>query len=86
MTSQPEDSKYEHEGRVVEHADIVVGLPGESPSARTIEHTGDIVTKEYLGDSISDGYRLKSALFSKAFTEIGMGRYQWELFVVTEIG
>ncbi|KAG9239300.1 hypothetical protein BJ875DRAFT_531822 [Amylocarpus encephaloides] len=42
--------------------------------------------REFYGSSISDSYRLKSELVSKSFKEIEMGRYQWELFVVTGFG
>ena len=42
--------------------------------------------REFYGSSISDSYRLKSELVSKSLEEIGMGRYQWELFVVTGFG
>ncbi|RFU26387.1 hypothetical protein B7463_g9954, partial [Scytalidium lignicola] len=46
----------------------------------------DKENREFYGSSITDSYRLKSELVSKCFEEIGMGRYQWELFVVTGFG
>lgn len=51
-----------------------------------IEPLEDSVNREFYGASISDSYRMKSEIVSKAMTEIGMGRYQWCLFVVTGFG
>ena len=51
-----------------------------------IEPLEDFVNREFYGSSISDSYRMKSEIVSKAMTEIGMGRYQWCLFVVTGFG
>ncbi|KAI5848754.1 major facilitator superfamily domain-containing protein [Morchella snyderi] len=36
--------------------------------------------------TVSDAYRLKSDLVSKAFSDMGMGRYQWQLLLVTGFG
>lgn len=46
----------------------------------------DVERKEYLGDSVTEAYRLKSELFSKSYAQLGMGRYQWEMFVVAGMG
>lgn len=46
-----------------------------------------IATPERDRDStVSDTYRLKSELVSKAFSEMGIGRYQWQLLLVTGFG
>ncbi|KAL1297510.1 hypothetical protein AAFC00_005028 [Neodothiora populina] len=42
--------------------------------------------KVFYGSSISESYRIKSELVGNAMNEIGMGRYQWELFVVSGFG
>ena len=52
----------------------------------TIEPLGEQINREFYGASISDSYRLKSEIVSKCMDEIGMGRYQWCLFVVTGFG
>ncbi|TVY43432.1 putative MFS-type transporter [Lachnellula occidentalis] len=46
----------------------------------------DKENREFYGNSITDSYRLKSELVGQCLQEIGMGRYQWELFVVTGFG
>ena len=43
----------------------------------------DARNREFYGGSVTDAYRLKSEIVNKCMEEIGMGRYQWELFVVT---
>jgi hypothetical protein len=52
----------------------------------TIEKAEDIANREFYGNSISDSYRLKSELVSQCMEEIGMGRYQWILFIVAGFG
>jgi hypothetical protein len=52
----------------------------------TIEPFEDHTNREFYGASISDSYRMKSEIVSKCMDEIGMGRYQWCLFVVTGFG
>lgn len=61
-------------------------LRPEKPGSGNLEQDEDIERKEYLGDCVTEAYRLKSDLFSKSYTEIGMGRYQWEMFVVAGMG
>ena len=51
-----------------------------------VEPLEDSFNREFYGSSISDSYRMKSEIVSKAMSEIGMGRYQWYLFVVTGFG
>lgn len=57
--------------------------PIESIKAGLTESYEDKTNKEFYGGSITDSYRLKSELVGKAMEEIGMGRYQWELFICT---
>ena len=52
----------------------------------TIEPLEDQTNREFYGASISDSYRMKSEIVSKCMDDIGMGRYQWYLFVVTGFG
>ncbi|PVH82380.1 MFS general substrate transporter [Cadophora sp. DSE1049] len=52
----------------------------------SVEKIDDAANREFYGGSVSDSYRLKSGLVSKCLEEIGMGRYQWELFIVTGFG
>lgn len=79
MTGHEEINKPEHYGGDAETGSAI------SPAAGSLENIDDI-TKDFLGASVSDAYRLKSKLISKALSEIGMGRYQWELFAVTGFG
>ncbi|KAK4540025.1 hypothetical protein LTR36_009841 [Oleoguttula mirabilis] len=46
----------------------------------------DDANRAFYGNSITDSYRLKSEIVSACMEKIGMGRYQWELFVVTGFG
>jgi len=61
----------------------------DSVTAGTIEKlqdSDDAANQEFYGKSISDSYRFKSELVNKCMEEIGFGRYQCELFVVTGFG
>lgn len=51
-----------------------------------VESTDAQANKDFFGGSISESYRMKSELVAGCMTEIGMGRYQWALFVVTGFG
>ncbi|KAI3012803.1 Alpha-L-arabinofuranosidase axhA-2 domain protein [Aspergillus niger] len=42
--------------------------------------------QQFYGSSTTEAYRLKSELVGKCMEEIGMGRFQWKLFVVTGFG
>ncbi|PWY76080.1 Clavaminate synthase-like protein [Aspergillus sclerotioniger CBS 115572] len=46
----------------------------------------DPEVEQFYGSSTSEAYRLKSELVGKCMEEIGMGRFQWKLFVVTGFG
>ncbi|KAL6241223.1 hypothetical protein RBB50_011902 [Rhinocladiella similis] len=63
-----------------------VEAPPNTEIAGDIKTLDDAANREFYGNSITDSYRLKSALVSQCMEEIGMGRYQWELFVVTGFG
>ena len=41
---------------------------------------------QFYGSSTTQAYRLKSELVGKCLEEIGMGKFQWKLFVVTGFG
>ena len=43
----------------------------------------DARNRDFYGGSVTDAYRIKSEIVNKCMEDIGMGRYQWELFVVT---
>lgn len=46
----------------------------------------DTEIEKFYGSSTTHAYRLKSELVGKCLEEIGMGRFQWKLFVVTGFG
>lgn len=46
----------------------------------------DAEVRDFYGGSVDDSYRLKSELVSQHLTEIGMGKFQWILFVVNGFG
>ncbi|KEQ66406.1 Clavaminate synthase-like protein [Aureobasidium melanogenum CBS 110374] len=52
----------------------------------TVVDIGDEGTRNFYGSSVSDSYRMKSEIVNQCMEEIGMGRYQWELFVVSGFG
>ncbi|KAG2421295.1 hypothetical protein HFD88_005269 [Aspergillus terreus] len=51
-----------------------------------IEPINDPTIQQFYGSSTTEAYRLKSELVGKCMEEIGMGRFQWELFIVTGFG
>ncbi|THY54394.1 hypothetical protein D6C99_03518 [Aureobasidium pullulans] len=67
-----------------------IASPGESISPDTeigtVVDIGDEGTRNFYGNSIPDSYRMKSEIVNQCMEEIGMGRYQWELFVVSGFG
>ncbi|RAL03261.1 Clavaminate synthase-like protein [Aspergillus ibericus CBS 121593] len=46
----------------------------------------DPAVEQFYGSSTTEAYRLKSELVGKCMEEIGMGRFQWKLFIVTGFG
>ncbi|KAJ6098595.1 hypothetical protein N7467_000130 [Penicillium canescens] len=46
----------------------------------------DLEVENFYGSSTTQSYRLKSELVGKCMEEIGMGWFQWKLFVVTGFG
>lgn len=54
----------------------------ESFDIGTVEKTDDAVRQQFYRNFITDSYRLKSELVNKCMDEIGMGTYQWLLFIV----
>ncbi|KAK0645167.1 putative MFS-type transporter PB1E7.08c [Lasiodiplodia hormozganensis] len=58
----------------------------ESFDIGTVEKTDDAVRQQFYGNSITGSYRLKSELVNRCMDEIGMGTYQWLLFVVAGCG
>lgn len=59
---------------------------GITGTLEKLRDSDDEANREFYGNSITDSYRLKSELISRCMEEIGMGRYQYELFVVTGFG
>ncbi|KAL2824286.1 Clavaminate synthase-like protein [Aspergillus cavernicola] len=51
-----------------------------------MEVVDDAEMERFYGSSTTDAYRLKSELISQCMAEIGMGWFQWKLFVVTGFG
>ncbi|OOF93958.1 hypothetical protein ASPCADRAFT_516918 [Aspergillus carbonarius ITEM 5010] len=62
----------------------------EYPNSIVGEEKGVVIddpeVEQFYGSSTSEAYRLKSELVGKCMEEIGMGRFQWKLFVVTGFG
>ncbi|KAJ4331537.1 hypothetical protein N0V87_009081 [Didymella glomerata] len=46
----------------------------------------DPAVRDFYGDAVSEVYRMKSDLASQHLADIGMGKFQWMLFVVTGFG
>ncbi|KAL4866540.1 hypothetical protein BDV12DRAFT_210376 [Aspergillus spectabilis] len=46
----------------------------------------DAEMEQFYGSSTTDAYRIKSELISQCMAEIGMGWFQWKLFIVTGFG
>ncbi|KAL4915023.1 hypothetical protein BDW62DRAFT_219680 [Aspergillus aurantiobrunneus] len=51
-----------------------------------MEVVDDAEMEQFYGSSTTDAYRLKSELVSQCMAEIGMGWFQWKLFLVTGFG
>ncbi|KAJ5672345.1 hypothetical protein N7507_001472 [Penicillium longicatenatum] len=62
------------------------------PEDQSDEGTGKVIplddseVEQFYGSSTTQSYRLKSELVGKCMEEIGMGRFQWKLFVITGFG
>ncbi|CRG87924.1 Cytochrome b2, mitochondrial [Talaromyces islandicus] len=54
--------------------------------AGTIITLDDSKVGQFYGSSTTQAYRLKSELVGKCIEEVGMGKFQWKLFVVTGFG
>ncbi|KAK9796943.1 putative Major facilitator superfamily domain-containing protein [Seiridium cardinale] len=81
MVSDPEKTSS--------HKEAQSGLSGvTSPSV----HNGsmgvddDAAIRDFYGSAVSEVYRLKSELVSEHLLSIGMGKFQWTLFVVNGFG
>ncbi|KAH8690655.1 major facilitator superfamily domain-containing protein [Talaromyces proteolyticus] len=64
---------------------------GEDQTARpdqqgNASHIDDPEVSAFYRDSISEAYRLKSELVAQHLSQIGMGRFQYILFIVTGFG
>ncbi|KAJ5083767.1 hypothetical protein N7456_013194 [Penicillium angulare] len=63
-----------------------------SPELTPDEGAGKVIAlddnevEQFYGSSTTQAYRLKSELIGKCMEEIGMGKFQWKLFVVTGFG
>ncbi|KAJ5913552.1 hypothetical protein N7504_002435 [Penicillium tannophilum] len=63
-----------------------------SPEYQGDEGTGKVIAlddrevEQFYGSSTTQSYRLKSELVGKCMEEIGMGKFQWKLFVITGFG
>lgn len=55
------------------------GRRSPAPSTSTLVSTGDI-------GGVDPAYRQKSEILNGALTQIGMGRYQWQLFFLAGLG
>ncbi|GES65219.1 clavaminate synthase-like protein [Aspergillus terreus] len=59
---------------------------GSGEDIGKIEAINDPTIQQFYGSSTTEAYRLKSELVGKCMEEIGMGWFQWKLFVVTGFG
>ncbi|ETN36238.1 uncharacterized protein HMPREF1541_08515 [Cyphellophora europaea CBS 101466] len=80
MSTQPE-KKTDVEAAAAAAPDNLE--PIDSIKAGLSESYEDKTNREFYGASVTDSYRLKSELVGRAMEEIGMGKYQWQIFVVT---
>ncbi|KAK4555513.1 hypothetical protein LTR86_007265 [Recurvomyces mirabilis] len=87
-------SSSEHSRKSVEH-EVVDDVKGESSSGHSIPSSSpaftiDSLRKEIEADLAAEGhtsaYDRKSQVINKAIQDIGMGRYQWQLFVLCGFG
>ena len=83
MSTQPE-KKTDVEAAAAAAPDNLE--PIDSIKAGLSESYEDKTNREFYGASVTDSYRLKSELVGRAMEEIGMGKYQWQIFVVTGFG
>ncbi|PSR82631.1 sugar transporter [Coniella lustricola] len=63
-------------------------VSAEAPSIRhgDLDTLDDAEVSEFYGSAVTESYRLKSELVASHLGEIGMGRFQWCLFVVSGLG
>lgn len=54
--------------------------------AGKVTNIDDVEVDTFYGSSTTKAYRLKSELIGKCMEDIGMGWFQWKLFVVTGFG
>ncbi|KAJ5583939.1 hypothetical protein N7450_006603 [Penicillium hetheringtonii] len=73
--------------------DIQTAEKGNNPQiSASDEDTGKVIAlddgeiEQFYGSSTTQAYRLKSELVGKCMEEIGMGKFQWKLFIVTGFG
>ncbi|KAF3037050.1 hypothetical protein E8E11_005406 [Didymella keratinophila] len=72
-----EPKTLEAQSDTTSHAGAIAsgGIASEDPAVR-----------DFYGDAVSEAYRMKSELVSQHLADIGMGKFQWMLFVVTGFG
>ncbi|KAH8429168.1 MFS transporter [Aspergillus melleus] len=73
------------------HSDEKRNAPDTTSPDALPEELGKVIpidaeVEQFYGQSTSDAYRLKSELVGRCMEEIGMGWFQWKLFVVTGFG
>ncbi|KAL4782315.1 hypothetical protein BJX76DRAFT_369220 [Aspergillus varians] len=60
-----------------------VDVPNEDLGKMEVVDDAEV---DFYGSSTTDAYRLKSELISQCMTEIGMGWFQWKMFLTTGLG
>ncbi|PWY69071.1 Clavaminate synthase-like protein [Aspergillus heteromorphus CBS 117.55] len=73
----------EHEQKSDPVQNDTLSVSGEETKGVILD---DVDTQQFYGTSTTQAYRLKSELVGQCMEEIGMGRFQWKLFVVTGFG
>jgi len=58
----------------------------KEPSAQTVARDGEVPVSVLEDGSLDPVYEAKAKMLNKAMQDIGMGRYQWQLFIVIGFG
>ncbi|TQB74715.1 hypothetical protein MPDQ_004366 [Monascus purpureus] len=80
----PEDKSIDKASTDSEKGIRAVPLPDSGPM--TLESLRAQILSELDADSKNTPYDIKSKVINRAIQDIGMGRYQWELFVLCGFG
>lgn len=85
QASLVDESKAE-QGRAGSNSSLTKTSSEESDSITTLESLRAEVDADVSASGHDSAYDRKSKVVNKAIQDIGMGRYQWELFVLCGFG